>query len=81
MITETDEVAAALADAAERWPQDRGAPARLLVHLVQEGHAVVARQRDRSIQDELDAVDEISGTLTGVYGPGYLEELRRGWPA
>lgn len=80
MITETDEVAAALADAAERWPDDRGAPAKLLLHLVAEGRAVVARQRDRRVEHDLAAIDEVSGALTGTYGPGYLEELRRDWP-
>lgn len=80
MITETDEVAAALSDAAERWPDDRGAPARLLLHLVEEGRAVVARQRDRRTEDDLRAIEETSGALTGVYRPGYLDEVRRDWP-
>lgn len=26
------------------------------------------------------AIDEVSGSLPGVYGPGYLEELRADWP-
>ncbi|MDQ3990965.1 MAG: AbrB/MazE/SpoVT family DNA-binding domain-containing protein [Actinomycetota bacterium] len=27
----------------------------------------------------VDRLDEFVGDLTGVYGPGYLEELRREW--
>ncbi|MBA3716758.1 MAG: AbrB/MazE/SpoVT family DNA-binding domain-containing protein [Actinobacteria bacterium] len=27
-----------------------------------------------------DVVDKWAGAFAGVYPPGYLEELRRGWP-
>ena len=32
------------------------------------------RQRRRS------AIAELSGSLTGVYAPGYLDDLRHDWP-
>ncbi|MDQ1744816.1 MAG: hypothetical protein QOE23_3155, partial [Pseudonocardiales bacterium] len=38
LITETDPVAKALDDAAKRWPEDRDSRAKLLLHLVEEGH-------------------------------------------
>jgi hypothetical protein len=37
-VTETPEVAEALAAAARRWPEDRGRPGRLLRRLIREGH-------------------------------------------
>ena len=38
-------------------------------------HAGEPRRERRS-----SAIAELSGTLTGVYEPGYLDDLRRDWP-
>ena len=75
MITETDDVSDALAAAAARWPDQP--PAELLRRLVAEGHAALCA----SVAAERAAVEQTSGTLTGVYGPGYLDGLRDEWPA
>ena len=74
MITETDEISAALADAAVRWPGCT--PTELLRLLVAEGHAALRG----SVRADRAAVAETSGILTGVYQPGYLAELRGEWP-
>ncbi|HUG29205.1 MAG TPA: AbrB/MazE/SpoVT family DNA-binding domain-containing protein [Candidatus Limnocylindria bacterium] len=29
---------------------------------------------------EADPIDDHAGKLTGIYGPGYLDELRSEWP-
>lgn len=81
VITETEQVARALDDAARRWPADSGNRAKLLLHLVEEGHrAVVGRQESR-VRDRREAVARTSGALTGLYGEGYLSGLREDWPA
>jgi hypothetical protein len=77
MVTETDEVSAALADAAVRWPQLRNRPGELLQRLIAEGHRVLRA----SAEIHRAAVGDTSGALTGVYGPGYLDRLREEWPA
>jgi hypothetical protein len=46
LITETDQVAKALDDAARRWPEDRHSRARLLLHLVEEGHRALVGEAD-----------------------------------
>ncbi|MDQ1293145.1 MAG: hypothetical protein QG608_1026 [Actinomycetota bacterium] len=77
-VTETDELAAALDEAAARWPQlSRG---QLITRLALEGHraAVVRQRRHRS--DRLEALRRHSGALTGVYPRGHLEDLREDWP-
>lgn len=75
MIAETEEVSAALHEAARRWPELEGKPAALLQRLVAEGHRALSEtaERRRAI------VRETSGALTGSYPPGYLEDLRADW--
>ncbi len=79
-ITETDEVARALDEAGRRWPEERDAPGRLLLHLVEEGGRALRRQRDDLTAARREAVRRTSGALTGVYPPDYLEQLREDWP-
>jgi hypothetical protein len=81
LITETEQVARALDEAAKRWPADSGNRAKLLLHLLEEGHRAVVGQRERSIRERREAVARTSGALTGDYGDGYLNELREDWPA
>ncbi len=81
MLTETDEVAAALRDAARRWPEDRERPAKLLLDLVREGHRAIAADEDRATARRLAATERSAGVLTGTYPPGHLEDLRGDWPA
>ena len=78
-VTETDELAAALDDAATRWPElSRG---QLITRLALEGHrAATARQRQQRA-GRLAALRQHSGALTGVYPRGHLEGLREDWPA
>lgn len=79
-VTESDELSNALDDAAKRWPEDRDARARLLVHLAQEGHRAL-KERDAALQDRRrEALRRTSGALTGAYEPGYLDRLRGEWP-
>lgn len=73
-LTETDDIAAALADAAQRWPGE--SPSELLRHLVAEGRAAL----HESIEAERTAVRETSGSLTGVYRRDEIENLRADWP-
>jgi hypothetical protein len=80
MITETDEISAALRDAALRWPGDRDPPAKLLLDLVREGHRAIATDSQRTAAERRAAIERTSGALTGSYPAGYLDELRGDWP-
>jgi hypothetical protein len=74
-LTETDEITAALADAAARWP---GLPqTELLKRLVAQGHAALRA----SLDAERATVADTSGALTGIYQAGDLDTLRQDWPA
>jgi hypothetical protein len=75
-ITETDEVAQALDEAAARWPEV-GSRRVLLLRLLEQGRFALAAERGR----RSDAIRRTSGALTGAYEPEYLERLRDDWPA
>jgi hypothetical protein len=79
-ITETDEIARALDDAAVRWPEDRDSRARLIARLVREGHRATSDRLSSDAEDRREAIRATSGALTGVYPDDYLESLRRDWP-
>ena len=79
-ITETDEVARALAEAAREWPDESRAPGRLLAHLVEEGRRALASRRQEALASDRASIEQVSGTLTGLYPPGYLAQLRGDWP-
>ncbi|MCH9666614.1 MAG: hypothetical protein K0U80_01900 [Actinomycetia bacterium] len=79
LVTETDDLAAALDRAAAQWPELSRPQllVRLALHadrLSQDSHRERRRRR-------LAAINDLSGSFTGVYGPDYLRELRSDWPA
>lgn len=77
-VTETDELAAALDEAAARWPElSRG---QLITRLALEGHRAASARRRHHRDARLDALGRHSGALTGVYPPGHREALREDWP-
>lgn len=78
-ITETDEVADALDEAAARWPEVRSRR-ELLLRLVETGREVLAGREATDAQLRRLAVDETRGALTGAYGDDYTADLRDDWP-
>ena len=80
-ITETAEIAVALEVAAARWPEDRDKPRLLLLHLIAEGMAAVRAADEERVAERRAAVERSSGSATGLFEDGYLEQLRSEWPA
>lgn len=79
-LTETDELARALQDAARRWPDDRERPAKLLLDLVLEGHRAIVTEAESAVAGRREAIERTGGALTGSYPAKYLEQLRHDWP-
>jgi hypothetical protein len=79
-VTETEDIAAALDVARNAWPELADKPGALLRQLILAGEeALEARQR-RAVEGRRQTIERTAGILTGVYGSGYLEEVRRDWP-
>lgn len=78
VVTETDELAAALDAAASQHPGVTRP--QLLVLLALHGERSAQLERDRRLERRRAAVRRHSGALTGTYGAGYLEQLRADWP-
>ncbi|GAA5152194.1 hypothetical protein GCM10023321_20490 [Pseudonocardia eucalypti] len=74
MITQTDDVAAALAEAKRRWPDL--SDTELLYRLIAEGYQAMRRDPEARRARILAG----AGALAGTYEPGYLEKLREDWP-
>jgi hypothetical protein len=81
VITETDDIARALDDAARRWPDDSDSRSKLLLHLLDEGHRAVIEQSTNNAEAQRHAIAHTDGALTGMYGDNYLDQLRDDWLA
>jgi hypothetical protein len=81
MITETDDIAKAIDEAAGHWPALAGARGRLLLRLIEEGYQAIRAGRREQAAQRRAAVERTSGALTGAYESDYLERLREDWPA
>lgn len=77
-VTETDDLAAALDDAAASWPE-LSRP-QLLVRLALEGHRTAMASQAARRERRLAAIRTHSGKMTTIYGPDYLDALREDWP-
>lgn len=75
MVTETDDIAEALDDAALAWPELRGDRSALLRKLVVAGHAAV-----RVDGGAHGVVAGAAGVATGAFPRGAREELLAEWP-
>jgi hypothetical protein len=80
-LTETDDLARALDDAARRWPADRDSRTKLLHRLIVEGHRTIVDRDGRLADHRRDAIRRTSGALTGSYAADHLARLRDDWPA
>jgi hypothetical protein len=78
-VTETPAVARAIDRAALRWP---GEPrSKLLLRLVDVGGETLERREQLDVEAHRTAVTASSGAYPEAFGPDFLAELRKDWPA
>jgi hypothetical protein len=76
LVTETDELAAALDEAARRWPDL--SRARLLTRLAAEGQR--ALHDEAASERRVAGVRQSAGSVGAVWPPNARERLRQEWP-
>jgi hypothetical protein len=81
MITETDALSAALERAAELWPEDAGDKGRLLRRVLSAGIESVETAQNNRLASRRAAIDQTSGSLTGVWPADWRSSVRDEWPA
>lgn len=79
-VTETEDIAAALDVARKAWPELADKPGALLRRLILAGEEALEAGRRGLVESRRQRIERTSGALTGVYGPGYLEDVRQDWP-
>ena len=80
-MTHTPPIQHALEVAAIEWPRDANKPSALLSHLaVHASESLEAAQKARRAE-RLETIRARAGRFNGVYGNGYLTEIREGWNA
>jgi hypothetical protein len=79
-ITETADIKGALEVARRRWPQLAHKPNALIRQLIFAGQRAVEVDQQAVDRAREEAIEATKGGLAGVFGPGYLDELRSDWP-
>lgn len=81
MITESDQLAAALDWAAQICPEISDERADLLRYIIDRGIQTIQAERNEAIEARQKAISEVAGSMSGIWPENYLEELRAEWPA
>jgi len=76
-VTHTPKIRQALDIANKRWPGER--ESALLVRLVERGAISVEEELQAQRDARVAAIRRGAGSLEGVFGANYLEEIREGW--
>ena len=80
MLTESDALAADLDFAASFWPECAESRSALSLRLIELGAETLRNQIEERKAQRLRAVEEIAGSMNGVWPNGWREELRNEWP-
>ena len=80
MITETDQLITALAQAEKIWPELAGQRTLLLRKLLEAGIETVERESAQKTKDRLNQIQKLAGSMDGTWPANWKQELDKDWP-
>lgn len=81
MITETEELARTLEEAAAIWPEYRNKRTELLRHIIDQGSEVVHSRAEKKARKRLSALESIQSEYSDLWPENWREEMLKEWPA
>lgn len=80
MITESDRLLEGLTRAAQLWPEASGDKGLLMRHILDAGVDAVLIESTSRAHKRAETIQQLSGSLSGVWPTTWREELRDEWP-
>jgi hypothetical protein len=80
MITENDQLSAALLEAAKIWPELADQRTLLLKKVLEVGIETIEAQAKDATKGRLAKVQKLAGSMDGVWPAGWRKELAEDWP-
>lgn len=79
MITETDQISAALAHAAKLWPELAGQRTLLLRKVLEVGIEKIEQEATTKSKGRISSIEKLAGSMDGVWPANWREELAEDW--
>ena len=80
MITETDQLTEALAQAERIWPELAGQKTLLLRKLLEVGITTIERESAERSSQRLTQIQQLAGSMDGTWPSNWKQELGGDWP-
>ena len=80
MITENDQLSAALIEAAKIWPELADQRTLLVRKVLEVGIETIEGQAKQNTKGRLAKVQKLAGSMDGVWPAGWRKELAEDWP-
>jgi hypothetical protein len=81
MITETDQLSAAMAEAANIWPELAGQSALLICKILEVGIQAIEERAAVKAESRLVGVEKLAGSMDGVWPESWRAKLAKDWPS
>ena len=80
MITESDQIAEAIELAAKLQPELKDDRADLLRYIIQRGIETLDNEKNEAAEARKKAIQEVAGSLSGLWPENWRELMRAEWP-
>lgn len=80
MITESDQIAEAIELAAKLQPELKDDRADLLRYIIQRGIEALDNEKNEAAEARKKAIQEVAGSLSGLWPENWRELMRAEWP-